>query len=150
MSGRFEMTSTFDVPIGQVFERSLDVDFHQQSMAASGEEIVGGVSSGLMGLGDTVTWRAKHFGIWWRMTSIISEFDAPTYFVDQQLKGPFKRFRHEHHFAEGPNGSTTMRDVIEYAAPAGPLGRVVERLVLDRHLQALITLRNDELRRALQ
>jgi hypothetical protein len=56
-------------PIGDCFELSLSVDAHTASMRVSGERAVGGVTSGIMKLGDTVTWRARHVGIVFRMTS---------------------------------------------------------------------------------
>ena len=50
-------------PIGECFRLSLSVDVHAASMHASGEQAIGGVTSGVMKLGDQVTWRARHFGI---------------------------------------------------------------------------------------
>lgn len=129
-------TSAFDV--------SLDVDFHLDSMADSDESIVGGVERGGMQLGDVVTWRARHFGIWWTMTSTITEFDRPEVFVDEQLRGPFKRFRHVHRFEE-IDGGTRMTDEVVFEAPLGPLGRLAERLALKSYVPKLIDARNDAL-----
>jgi hypothetical protein len=61
--------------IGECFDLSLSVDAHTASMRASGERAVSGVTSGALKLGDTVTWRARHFGIVFRMTSAITEYD---------------------------------------------------------------------------
>lgn len=113
-------------------------------MAQSREEAVAGVTSGLISLGEEVTWRAWHFGVPLRMTSRITEMDSPNYFVDEQVKGPFQRFRHVHEFSQDSAG-TTMIDRIEFAAPFGPIGRLVERLVLARYLQKLIETRNRHL-----
>src|SRR5512135_2824825 len=71
-------------PIGDCFELSLSVDAHAASMSGSRESAVSGVTSGIMGPGDTVTWRARHFGIVFRMTSAITEYDYPGRFVDEQ------------------------------------------------------------------
>ena len=57
--------------------------------------------------------------------------EAPIYFVDEQVKGPFRRFRHVHEFTED-SGGTVMVDRIEFEAPLGPIGRLVEKLVLAR------------------
>lgn len=111
-------------------------------MARSRESAVAGVTSGLIGLGQEVTWRAWHFGIPLRMTSRITAMDAPSSFVDEQVKGPFKHFRHVHEFSESPEG-TVMTDRIDFAAPFGPLGRLVEKLVLARYLKQLIETRNE-------
>ncbi|WP_306292810.1 SRPBCC family protein [Arthrobacter sp. 49Tsu3.1M3] len=91
-----------------------------------------------------MTWRAWHFGIPIRMTSRITQMEAPDYFVDEQVKGPFRRFRHVHEFSEDAAGTTTV-DRIEFAAPFGPIGRLVEKLVLARYLQRLIETRNRHL-----
>ena len=61
--------------------------------------------------------------------------------VDEQQHGPFKSFRHEHLFTAVEHG-TRMIDRVEFAAPLGPIGRLAERLVLDRYLRKLIDVRN--------
>lgn len=123
------------------FELSLSVDAHTASMSASGETIVGGVDSGSMKLGETVTWRARHFGVPFRMTSRITAYDAPHRFVDEQVSGPFKRWWHEHVFEPDGTG-TVMTDRVEYQAPVPLVGRLVERAVLTRYLTRLLAERN--------
>ena len=59
----FECVERIAAPVETVFDLSLDIDAHVASMADSGERAIGGVTSGLIGLGETVTWRAKHFGV---------------------------------------------------------------------------------------
>ena len=127
------------------FDVSLDVGVHTEAFEDSDETIVGGVTSGSMGLGDTVTWRARHFGIWWTMTSTITEYERPHRFVDEQLKGPFRRFRHVHRFEGNDDGTTTMYDHVVFDAPLGPLGRLAEKIALERYLPVLIDRRNEEL-----
>ncbi|HEX2895880.1 MAG TPA: SRPBCC family protein [Marmoricola sp.] len=145
---RIVLTSTIAAPARTCFELSLSVDAHTASMAGSGERIVAGVSTGVMGLGDTVTWRARHFGLPFTMTSEITEYDAPHRFVDEQVTGPFKRWWHEHTFEERA-GTTTMTDHVEFASPWGPLGKTVDALVLTRYLTRLLTRRNEWLVQAL-
>lgn len=131
------------------FALSLSVDAHTASMRQSGERAVAGVTSGEMQAGETVTWRAKHFGIPWRMTSLISAYDRPTRFVDEQLNGPFARWLHEHRFEAVPEG-TRMVDHVEYASPMGPLGRIVDRIFLQRYMTRLLVRRNRWLSEELQ
>ena len=95
-------------------------------------------------MGQEVTWRAWHFGLPIRMTSRITEMQAPHYFVDEQVRGPFLRFRHVHEFSAVPAG-TVMVDRIDFAAPFGLLGRLAEKLVLARYLRKLIETRNQHL-----
>lgn len=128
-------------PPTAVCAASLDIDTHLDSMADSAERAVDGKTSGTIGLGETVTWRARHFGIWWTMTSRITELQAPQRFVDEQSKGPFKEFRHEHLFRQNGAG-TDMVDTISLSAPLGPLGWIAERVALRPYLRRLISSRN--------
>jgi ligand-binding SRPBCC domain-containing protein len=132
------------MPREELFDLARSIDAHKDSMAQSREEAVAGVMSGLISLGQEVTWRAWHFGVPIRMTSRITEMQAPFYFVDEQAKGPFRRFRHVHEFTED-SGGTVMVDRIEFEAPFGPIGRLAEKLVLARYLQELIGQRNQHL-----
>jgi ligand-binding SRPBCC domain-containing protein len=111
-------------------------------MADSGERAIGGVTSGVLQLGDAVTWKARHFGIPFTMTSRISAYDAPRTFVDEQTSGPFRRWWHQHRF-ELVDGGTLMTDVVEFESPAGVLGRAANALVLTRYMTRLINQRNE-------
>jgi ligand-binding SRPBCC domain-containing protein len=140
----FRVVTELDAPPERVFALSLDVDAHVRSMASTGERAVDGTTSGTIGLGETVTWRARHFGIVWRMTSRVTALEAPHRFVDEQVRGPFARFHHEHRFEPSARG-TRMVDEITFRAPLGPLGLVAERLALARYLPHLIRERNASL-----
>jgi ligand-binding SRPBCC domain-containing protein len=96
-------------PPEECFRLSLSVDAHTASMGRSKERAVAGVTAGEMSLGQSVTWRATHFGIPFRMTSVISEYERPHRFVDEQFRGAFKRWWHEHLFAARDEG-TEMTD----------------------------------------
>ena len=101
----FERTSVIPLGAEETFDLELDIDAHLGSMAASGERAIDGVTSGIIGLGETVTWRARHLGITWTMTTLISEMDRPHRFVDRQQRGPFKEFVHEHLFVPVEGGT---------------------------------------------
>jgi len=141
MSISFECVTDIAAPVQKVFDLSLEIDAHLDSMAASGEKAIGGVTSGRIGLGEQVTWKARHCGVVWTMTSTITELDEPHRFVDEQLRGPFHAFRHEHLFEQQGDG-TRMTDSITFEAPFGPIGRVAESAVLGRYLPKLIAERN--------
>lgn len=138
---RIVLATNIAASIQRCFDLSLSVDAHAASMSRSGERIVGGVSSGAMALGDAVTWRARHFGIPFTMTSRITEFIAPSRFVDEQVSGPFAHWWHEHVFEER-NDATLMTDTVEFASPLGPLGRLVDTVVLTRYMTRLLAQRN--------
>jgi len=130
-----------------VFDLSRSVELHEESARRTRERAVAGVTSGLLGPGDEVTWSAVHFGLRWRLTSRITVFDRPRHFRDEQVRGPFAWFRHDHTFEAG-DGGTTVVEHFEYAAPLGPLGRVAERIALDRHLTRFLETRFATVRRA--
>ncbi|OFI39288.1 cyclase [Arthrobacter sp. SW1] len=156
MTVSFTCRTFLPMPPGQAFDLSRSVDAHVGSMAKSGERAVAGVTSGLIGLGETVTWRAKHFGLPILMTSRITQFSYPDSFTDEQQRGPFRAFRHVHEFlpddsgqdgsgqdGSGPDGGgTLMIDHVEFTAPFGVLGRLVEKAFLGRYMQYLIEERN--------
>ncbi|MEO8276668.1 MAG: SRPBCC family protein [Thermoanaerobaculia bacterium] len=119
------------------FDAARDMDLHVRSVAHTNERVVAGRSSGLIGLGETVTFRARHFGIVQSFTSKITEFHRPTYFQDRMTKGSFRSFVHDHRFVESL-GQTTMTDTVEFRSPLGLLGRLVDKLVLTQYLGRLL------------
>ncbi|OII36578.1 cyclase [Curtobacterium sp. MMLR14_014] len=144
MTVSFRVVTELPVPPERAFALSLDIGAHERSMAATDERAVAGTTAGMIGLGESVTWRARHFGIVWRMTSRITALEAPHRFVDEQVRGPFARFHHEHRF-EPSAGGTRMVDTITFRAPLGPLGRLAEVLALARYMPRLIADRNASL-----
>jgi ligand-binding SRPBCC domain-containing protein len=133
----FEHVTHIPAPIEVVFDLALDIDAHLASMAGSGERAIAGTTRGLIGPGETVTWRARHFGIPFTMTSKVTEWDRPHSFVDEQIRGPFRSFHHEHRF-DASDAMTVMTDRVRFDAPLRLIGRVVEHVVLGRYLHELI------------
>lgn len=99
------------------------------------------MTSGLIGLNETVTWRAKHFGVYQQLTTKITEYDRPNYFTDEMVSGAFKSFKHEHHFAE-LDGRTLMTDIFDYQSPLGSLGKLADKLFLEVYMTELLVERN--------
>lgn len=131
-------------PRERVFDLARSIDAHQASTPGSAERAIAGVTSGLIGLGQEVTWRARHLGVTQHLTVRITAFDRPNHFQDVMLRGAFARMRHDHHFAEDPLdlAATLMIDRFEFAAPLGPLGRLAESLFLTRYLRRFLLQRN--------
>lgn len=147
MTATFTIETNMDAGARELFDVSLDIDAHVSSMQHSGERAVAGVTSGMIGLGETVTWRGRHFGIWFTLTSRITELEAPRRFVDEQVRGPFKVFRHEHIFEPVGDG-VRMTDVVTVGSPI--FGKLVERVMLVPYLRRLISTRNEHLLAALK
>ena len=137
MTVSFVCRTESSLPRERLFDLARSIDAHVDSQRTAGERAVGGVVKGLIGEGQEVTWRARHFGVPWTMTSRITALEFPTTFTDEQVRGPFTSFRHVHDFQSTGTGSI-MTDRVEFTAPFGFLGRLAERLILRRYLQRLI------------
>jgi ligand-binding SRPBCC domain-containing protein len=136
-----ELTTTINAPIERCFDIARDIDVHVASTKHTGEQAIAGRTSGLIELGETVTWRAKHFGIWQNLTSKITDFNSPTFFADELVEGAFKSFRHEHYFT-GDDKQTIMRDVFVFESPLGLLGKLANWLFLKNYMTGLLVKRN--------
>lgn len=123
------------------FDLARSIDIHMESTSQTNEIAVGGRRSGLIELGESVTWEATHFGIRQRLTAKITAFDRPHRFVDEMVSGAFKRFAHEHRFIR-TEGGTRMEDTFDYTSPWGPLGRLADLFVLRRYMERLLLKRN--------
>jgi len=134
---RIELRTEVAAPAARVFDLARSVELHVGSMRGYGERAVGGVTSGLVGAGDEVTWRARHFGLSFRLTARVTHFEPPRRFRDEQVRGPFARFAHEHAFDER-DGVTVMTDVFDYTVPLGALGRLADRLLVRRRVTRLL------------
>lgn len=137
-----EIETLIDAPTEIVFDLSRSIDLHKLSTADTNEEAIAGVTSGLISINESVTWKARHFGVYQTLTSKITEFDRPRLFVDEMVKGAFRSFRHEHHFKQ-QNGTTIMRDVFDYKSPFGFLGQLADMLFLKRYMTRLLNTRNE-------
>ena len=132
-----EVVTEVKAPASLCFDLSRDIDLHVMSMVGTGERAVAGRTSGLIELGEEVTWEAMHLGVRQRFTSRITEFDRPRHFRDEMIRGAFQSFVHDHHFEEH-DGGTTMRDVVRFASPFGFVGRLVDSAFMAGYLRRLL------------
>jgi len=139
------LTTKINAPIKTVFDASRNIDIHQQSASPSKEKAIAGITSGLINLNETVTWRGKHFGFYLTHKSRITAMNLYDYFVDEMEEGKFKSFKHEHFFEE-ENGITIMKDKLQYETPFGIFGRLFDVLFLKKHLTNFLLERNKVLK----
>ncbi|MBS7232030.1 SRPBCC family protein [Flavobacterium psychroterrae] len=135
------LTTKIKAPKQIVFDASRNIDVHQQSTSKSNEVAIAGVTSGLINLNETVTWRGKHFGFYLTHKSRITAMNFNNYFVDEMEEGKFKFFKHEHFFEE-ENGVTIMKDKMQYETPFGIFGELFDILFLEKHLTKFLLERN--------
>jgi len=136
------LTTFISAPIERVFDLARSIDLHKKSMAHTGELAVGGIRMGLIGMGETVTWKAKHLMKTRVMKMRISEMTRPVSFVDEMVEGDFKSFRHQHHFKQIDNG-IFMIDIVDFETPYGKIGSLVNSIYLSKYLRTLIENRNE-------
>jgi ligand-binding SRPBCC domain-containing protein len=141
------LSTPIAAPPGRVFDLARSIDLHSRSLAWTREIPVAGRMSGLIGLDETVTWRAWHLGVRQRLTSRISGYDRPRWFQDVMVRGAFAWMEHDHWFDAAPGGGTVLRDELRFAAPLGILGHAVEVLVLRRYMTRFLERRNAVIRR---
>ncbi|MBA2378430.1 MAG: SRPBCC family protein [Blastocatellia bacterium] len=134
-----------NAPAKICFDLMRDIRLHTETTAQTGERAVAGVTEGMIGLGQTVTFEGKHFGITQRLTVKVTEFDRPTLFVDEMIEGTFAAFKHIHEFSPA-SGGTLMTDTLIWTSPFGILGTIADKLLLERHLTDLVSNRNAKLK----
>jgi ligand-binding SRPBCC domain-containing protein len=85
-------------------------------------------------------------GLSLRWTSLVIVWEPPHRFVDEQVRGPYRRFVHEHRFEEVVGG-TRVVDHVDYDVPGGRLlSGVLNRLLVAPDLAALFDFRQRRLR----
>lgn len=143
---RIYLETLIVAPIHICFDVARDINVHQLSTAHTKEKAVGGRTSGLCEAGDTITWRATHFGIPQKLTVHISHMERPYSFEDIMLRGAFKSMKHTHTFRATQSG-TLMIDEFHFEAPLDLLGHMAERLFLTTYMTRLLTTRNKVLKK---
>ena len=136
------LTTFIAAPADRVFDLSRSIEVHKKSLAHTNEQAVAGTVSGLVNQNETVTWKATHFGITQQLTSKITAFKRPNHFRDEQVKGAFRSFVHDHIF-ELEERIVIMKDIFEFQSPFGIAGRFFNKLVLTKYLADFLIERNN-------
>ena len=135
------LTTFIAAPAERLFDLSLNLQLHLASMTRYQELPVGGVTTGGLKLGDTVTWKARHLFKDRFLKVKITALDRPFSFIDEQVEGDFASMKHEHFFKPVANG-TIMIDQFHFESPYGPAGKLFNALWLSRYLEKLLLERN--------
>lgn len=123
------------------FDLARSIDLHKISTANTNEKAISGKISGLIGLNEFVTWQATHLGIQQKLSSKITAYERPYYFVDEQISGVFKSMHHLHKF-EQQGVNVLMLDTFTFQSPFGFLGQIFNHLYLTKYMKKLLMERN--------
>ncbi len=140
------LETIIQAPIERVFDLSRSIDLHLLSMSRSNETAIAGRTSGLIERNETVTWRAKHFGVYHKLKVRITTLEKYSHFTDVMEKGIFTSMEHVHSF-QTQAGTTIMDCRFEFKAPLGLLGRLAESLFLEKYMRNLLIERNRVIKR---
>lgn len=138
-------------PIEYCFDAARDIGLHPHTVWPRTKErtLTGGRRDGLMEKGETVVFEAVHFGVRQRLESVAEQMERPDFFVDRMRRGAFKKMMHRHEFERSEDG-TIVRDILEFSAPLGPIGRLFDALVLKRYMTAFIRYRQHALKQKVE
>jgi ligand-binding SRPBCC domain-containing protein len=136
-----ELCLEIDAPQQRVFDLARSIDFHSCSVGQTGERAIAGVTSGLIGLNEEVTWSARHLGIRQTLASRITAFDAPHHFRDSMIRGAFSRLDHDHFF-EALGQKTRMIDRFDFDTPGWVFGKVFNAVFLTGYMRTFLVNRN--------
>ena len=136
-----QLETQINAPIKVCFDLSCSIDLHMISTKKTKEKAIAGKTTGLVVLNDLITWEAKHLGVRQRLTSKITAYEDPTFFVDEMVKGAFKRFQHQHFFEE-KEGKTCMTDVFDFTSPLGIIGKIANKIFLTNYMKKFLITRN--------
>ena len=95
-----------------------------------------------MAKGTLIAYRLRVHGLPIRWTSVISEWDPPNLFVDEQIRGPYRYWIHQHLF-EARGEETMVRDFVRYQCFGGNL---VHKLFVRRDLMKIFSYRQQQLK----
>jgi len=92
--------------------------------------------------GAVIDYQLSLFGVPFRWRTLIESFDVGRQFIDVQLRGPYRSWRHVHDF-ESVAGGTRMRDRVDYEMPLGPLGEVANVVFVTRQVEDIFDFRRN-------
>ena len=144
---RLECSMLVPLPIERVFSIFEDPrNLARITPASLGFEIVS--SEPPMRRGAEIEYRIRWAGLPLSWKTLITEYDPPNLFVDEQIRGPYRLWRHRHMF-RAAEGGTEIADRVDYALPLGILGRAAHALAVRRQLRGIFTYRQKALARML-
>ncbi len=137
-----EATQLLPISIDEAWDFfSSPANLQKMTPPEMGFEITSGFKGEKMYSGQLITYIVKPLlGIPLSWVTEITHVNEPSYFVDEQRFGPYSFWHHKHFFKEVPGG-VEMHDLVHYALPLGPLGRLANSLFVKKQLRDIFDFR---------
>ena len=90
--------------------------------------------------GALIDYTIRWLGLPMKWRTLIAEYQPPRLFIDEQVQGPYRYWRHRHDFTEA-EGVSVIRDRVEYELPLGIMGRMAHAFVVERQLKGIFSYR---------
>ncbi|MBS1750743.1 MAG: SRPBCC family protein [Bacteroidetes bacterium] len=136
------LTTFIKAPAKLVFDLSRNATVFRKALEGRNETLTANASGILLNVSDTITLSAKHLGKTRMMTLRVTEMIEPEKFVEEQVKGDLKSFRHEHHFKEVDNGSLLI-DMVYMEEPRDAVGGLMGKLFMKGYFEKILNKRNE-------
>ena len=95
--------------------------------------------------GALIDYTVRVLGIPIRWRTLITKYQPPNIFIDQQLKGPYSLWHHTHTFEQISQNETLIKDIVVYTIPFGFIGRIVHFLYIKKDLDKIFNFRKDKI-----
>ena len=143
--GAYQLTTEFWTPrpLSEVFEFFAEAHNLQELTPTFLQFEVLTPGPTPMGVGTILDYRLRMHGLPMLWKSLISAWEPPFRFVDEQVRGPYTFWHHEHTF-EPQGGGTLIRDIVDYGVPGGWL---VNTLFVQRDLRHIFRYRTEQIQR---
>jgi ligand-binding SRPBCC domain-containing protein len=137
-----KMIQKIPAPVGEVWELfSQSANLLQLTPARMAIKIISAPDDRPIYPGQIIEYTIKPlWGVPVRWITEIREVEAEKFFMDKQLKGPYRLWEHQHFFKE-IEGGVEMTDLVHYAIPFGLLGKMTNSILVKKKLQQIFEYR---------
>lgn len=136
------ITTFIKAPVDRVFDLCRNTTIYRKALHGGNETLSASASDVLVKEGDTVTLSAKHLGKVRALTARVIELSKHEKFVEEQVKGDLKSFRHEHYFKPVENG-TIVIDMVKMEEPRDAVGGFLGKWFMKKYFEKILHKRNE-------
>ncbi|RFM30265.1 SRPBCC family protein [Deminuibacter soli] len=135
------LTTIVHAPVDRVFDLSRNIALQRKSLQGQRETIINGKTSGLLQMGEEITWQTKRLGKAWTLRLQTARLEMHSFFEEIMLNGDFSKLSHQRHFKSMANG-TVMIDLFQFEQ-TGSWGKSLKQLFYIKYWRQLLEKRNE-------